>query len=390
MEGDFIRINKWLLPLSWLYGLGVRLRNTLFDIGVLKSESFDVPVISVGNITVGGTGKTPHVEYLIGLLRDKCRVAVLSRGYKRKSRGFVLAGDGATARTVGDEPWQMKHKFPDVIVAVDADRRHGIRRLMERGGDGAADVVLLDDAFQHRYVKPGVNILLVDYHRLIIYDRLLPAGRLREQLSGKNRADIVIVTKCPADLKPMEFRVITKAMNLFPYQQLFFTRLDYEPLRPVFKGRPRGLDTLPDGCRILLLTGIASPKQLAVDLAPLCRDITPMAFGDHHAFTQADVERINSTFASMPQPRLIVTTEKDAARLVGLDGLSGEVRRAMYALPVRIKFMLDQEEKFNETIIGYVRKNSRNGILAETKDDVKPKDGDNTGNRPRTISFRNN
>ncbi len=390
MEGDFIRINKWLLPLSWLYGLGVRLRNTLFDIGVLKSESFDVPVISVGNITVGGTGKTPHVEYLIGLLRDKCRVAVLSRGYKRKSRGFVLADAGATARTVGDEPWQMKHKFPDVTVAVDADRRHGIRRLLERGGDGAADVVLLDDAFQHRYVKPGVNILLVDYHRLIVYDRLLPAGRLREQLSGKNRADIVIVTKCPADLKPMEFRVITKAMNLFPYQQLFFTRLDYEPLRPVFKGRPRGLDTLPDGCRILLLTGIASPKQLAVDLAPLCRDITPMAFGDHHAFTPADVERINSTFASMPQPRLIVTTEKDAARLVGLDGLSGEVRRAMYALPVRIKFMLDQEEKFNETIIGYVRKNSRNGILAETKDDVKPKDGDNTGNRPRTISFRNN
>ena len=143
MEGDFIRINKWLLPLSWLYGLGVRLRNTLFDIGVLKSESFDVPVISVGNITVGGTGKTPHVEYLIGLLRDKCRVAVLSRGYKRKSRGFVLADAGATARPVGDEPWQMKHKFPDVTVAVDADRRHGIRRLMERGGDGAAVAGLL-------------------------------------------------------------------------------------------------------------------------------------------------------------------------------------------------------------------------------------------------------
>ena len=217
MEGDFIRINKWLLPLSWLYGLGVRLRNTLFDIGVLKSESFDVPVISVGNITVGGTGKTPHVEYLIGLLRDKCRVAVLSRGYKRKSRGFVLADAGATARTVGDEPWQMKHKFPDVTVAVDADRRHGIRRLMERGGDGAADVVLLDDAFQHRYVKPGVNILLVDYHRLIVYDRLLPAGRLREHL-----AEVLRSPRHQPDFKPLggqQFRFLKIARLVIPVHE---------------------------------------------------------------------------------------------------------------------------------------------------------------------------
>lgn len=238
MEGDFIRINKWLLPLSWLYGLAVRVRNALFDLGVLKSESFDVPVISVGNITVGGTGKTPHVEYLIDLLRHKCRVAVLSRGYKRKTRGYVVADSTATARTIGDEPYQMKHKFPDVTVAVDRDRRHGIRRLTEDKSADGIDVVLLDDAFQHRYVKPGINILLVDYHRLIIYDKLLPAGRLREQLSGKNRADIVIITKCPADLKPMEFRVITKAMDLYPYQHLYFTRLDYGELHPLAGGRP--------------------------------------------------------------------------------------------------------------------------------------------------------
>ena len=390
MEGDFIKINKWLLPLSWLYGLGVRVRNALFDVGLLKSESFDVPVISVGNITVGGTGKTPHVEYLIGLLRNSCHVAVLSRGYKRKSRGYIVAGKDSTARTIGDEPWQMKQKYPDVTVAVDRDRRHGIRRLTEDKSAAGIDVVLLDDAFQHRYVKPGINILLVDYHRLIIYDKLLPAGRLREQLSGKDRVDIVIVTKCPADLKPMEFRVITKAMNLYPYQHLYFTRLDYKPLRPLFAGKPRAIETLGKEQHILLLTGIASPRQMMLDLAPHCPNITPLAFADHHAFTPADAELINSRLAAMPEPRMIVTTEKDAARLLTLEGLADETRRAMYVLPVSVKFMLEQEENFNENIIGYVRKNSRNSILAKAKDDHKPKDGDNTRHRPGTISFRNN
>ena len=192
MEGDFIKINEWLLPLSWLYGVGVKLRNLLFETGVLKSRSFQVPVISVGNITVGGTGKTPHVEYLIELLRDKFKVAVLSRGYKRKSRGYILADDSSTESDIGDEPFQMKQKYADISIAVDKDRCHGIDQLTDN--DKKLDVILLDDAFQHRYVKPGINILLVDYHRLIIYDRLLPAGRLREPLSGKNRADIVIIT----------------------------------------------------------------------------------------------------------------------------------------------------------------------------------------------------
>ena len=227
MEGDFIKINNWLLPLSWIYGSLIRLRNTLFEVGMLKSHSFDVPLISVGNITVGGTGKTPHVEYLIRLLQDKFRVAVLSRGYKRKSRGFVIANEESTVKDIGDEPYQMKQKFPHVTVAVDKNRHNGINKLTEGEAGKKIDVVLLDDAFQHRYVKPGINILLVDYHRLIIYDKLLPAGRLREPLSGKDRADIVIVTKCPRDLKPMEFRVITKAMCLYPYQHLYFTMLDY-------------------------------------------------------------------------------------------------------------------------------------------------------------------
>ena len=389
VEGDFIKINEWLLPLSWLYGLGVKFRNMLFEIGILHSESFDVPVISVGNITVGGTGKTPHVEYLIELLKDKAKVAVLSRGYKRRTRGFVIADDNATAKTIGDEPLQMKRKYgDDITVAVDRKRCHGIRQLIS--DEDGIDVILLDDAFQHRYVKPGVNILLVDYHRLIIYDKLLPAGRLREPLSGKNRADIVIVTKCPHDLKPMEFRVITKAMNLYPFQRLYFTCLDYRNITPVFGSGEQSLDSIGKDCHILLLTGIASPQQMIEDLSPRCPHITPLTFGDHHTFTSSDVARINNEFAALPHPKMIITTEKDATRLIAVEGLSEEVRGAMFALPVKIRFMLGQEESFNEKIIGYVRKNSRNSILAKAKDDNKSRNGNNLRDRSRTISFRNN
>ncbi len=387
MEGDFIKINEWLLPLSWLYGLAVKLRNLLFDVGVLKSRNFDVPIISVGNITVGGTGKTPHVEYLIELLHQKFRVAVLSRGYKRKSHGYLVASANTTVRDIGDEPFQMKQKFPDITIAVDKNRCHGIDQLTS--DDEKLDVILLDDAFQHRYVKPGINILLVDYHRLIIYDRLLPAGRLREPLSGKNRADIVIVTKCPRDLKPMEYRVITKAMNLYPYQKLFFTTISYGELRPMSPARPLSLKDLKD-LQALLLTGIASPKQMVHDLSPYVKRLHPLTFSDHHHFKRKDVERINRAFAALPSPKLIITTEKDAARLNGVEGLSDDVRKHLYVMPIKIEFMQEQEDMFNENIIGYVRKNSRNSILVKGKNDHKPQNSHSTGNGPRTISFRNN
>ena len=389
MEGDFIKINKWLLPLSWFYGMAVNLRNTLFSIGILKSRSFDVPVIAVGNITVGGSGKTPHVEYLIRLLKDSCRTAVLSRGYKRKSKGFVQATANTTMPEIGDEPFQMKQKYPGVIVAVDKDRCHGIDMLVENDKD--IDVILLDDAFQHRYVKPGINILLVDYHRLIIYDRLLPAGRLREPLNGKDRADIVIVTKCPKDLKPMEYRVITKAMNLYPYQRLFFSTIEYGDLQSVFNETTGAavLSQLKDR-HVLLLTGIASPRQMSHDLEPLIPQLTPLTFSDHHNFTKKDVELINSTFAALPSPKLIITTEKDVTRLRLVEGLSDEVRQNTYVLPINVCFLQEQAEVFNQQIIDYVHKNSRNSILVKRKDDHKPQDSDYSGNRPRTISFRNN
>jgi tetraacyldisaccharide 4'-kinase len=395
MEGDFIKVRDWLLPLSWIYGCLVRLRNFCFDVGILKSHSFSVPIIAVGNITVGGTGKTPHVEYLIKLLKGRSKIAVLSRGYKRKSKGFIVADKDSTVRDIGDEPFQMKRKYPDTIVAVDMKRVHGIKILTEQ--NRSLDVILLDDAFQHRYVKPGINILLVDYHRLIIYDKLLPAGRLREPLSGKNRADIVIVTKCPTTLRPMDFRVITKAMDLFPYQHLYFTTLQYECLRHINNNSTRTFASLKPDEHVLLLTGIASPQQIVEDLATLIPEgetlskrLTSMAFPDHHDFKKKDVLRINETFAAMPSPKCIITTEKDAARLSCIEGLSDEVCQHLYSLPVNVKFMLEQEESFNENIIGYVRKNSRNSILAKEKDDNKSKDSDRSGDRPRTISFRNN
>ena len=388
-EGDLIKINDWLLPFSWIYGSIVRFRNWLFDMGLKKSKSFSIPIISVGNITVGGSGKTPHVEYLIRLLHDKAKIAVLSRGYKRKSHGYVLAEESTTMPEIGDEPFQMHQKFSDIYVAVDAKRARGIENLQNDEATKDVDVVLLDDAFQHRYVKPGINILLVDYHRLIIYDKMLPAGRLREPLSGKNRADIVIITKCPKDLKPMEFRVLTKAMDLYPFQKLYFTSIDYDTPKGVFEEKQIELDKLQD-YHVLLLTGIASPKQMEHDLKPMTKDITNLSFGDHHSFKGKDIDRINDAFESMPEPRIIITTEKDAVRLRETEGLYEKVKSNMYELPIKVSFMLDQQDNFNEKIISYVRKNSRNSILAKRKDDNKSKDSYHSGNRSRTNSFRNN
>ena len=390
MEGDFIKINEWLMPLSWFYGLGVKLRNTLFDLDIRKSHSFKTPVISIGNITVGGTGKTPHVEYLVRLLQDRLRVAVLSRGYKRKSSGFVVADDTTLMRDIGDEPFQMHKKFPKVTVAVDRKRVHGIQQLTNNDSkDSPIDVVLLDDAFQHRQVKPGINILLVDYHRLIIYDKLLPAGRMREPQKGKNRADVVIVTKCPKDLKPMEFRVITKAMNLYPYQQLYFSTLDYEEPQPVFPkvAHAATLSEFKDK-NVLLLTGIASPRQLTEDLTPQVKSIMPLTFADHHNFSHNDIQLLNTTFADMPSPKCIITTEKDAARLLTVEGLSDDVRKHLFQLPVRISFLLDQGPKFDQHITGYVAKNARRRLAPKVKDEHKVKSATKDDKRPRTIKFK--
>lgn len=358
-----------LYPFSVLYGIGVRVRNLLFDRGLLRQERFPLPIICIGNLTVGGTGKTPHTEYLIRLLHGSFRLAVLSRGYKRKSKGFVLASPASRMEDIGDEPFQMARKFPDIRVAVDGDRCEGIRRLMAPEGAPDTEVVLLDDAFQHRYVQPGLSLLLMDYHRPVESDQLLPAGRLREPASGKRRADLLIVTKCPPDLSLEKCKQLRQRIQPLPHQEVFFTTLAYGKLYPLFADTPaRALDTLK-GQAILLVTGIASPAPLVEEVRRHAASVTPLLFGDHHNFDATDMQQIVQQFHRLPEARrLILTTEKDASRLIGHPQLADELKPYIYVLPIEVEFLHKGELVFNPKIIEYVRKNSRNSRLSEGED----------------------
>ena len=375
MSEHIVKIHKWLYPVSWIYKSVVAMRNKLFDWGVFQSKSFNIPVICVGNLSVGGTGKTPHTEYLIKLLRDKYQVAVLSRGYKRRTSGYVLATPQSTVKTIGDEPYQMYTKFPSVTLAVDENRCHGIEKLL-RMKEPAVDVILLDDAFQHRYVKPGLSILLTDYHRLFCDDTLLPAGQLRESINGKNRAQIVIVTKCPQDIKPIDYNIITKRLNLYPYQQLFFSSFRYGDLRPVFsqndsdsiaedsENKEVPLSSLTDA-NILLVTGIASPTPILEKLKEYTQKIDLLSFGDHHNFSHQDIQLVKERFKKLKGgQRIIITTEKDATRLLHHPAVNEKLKPFIYALPIEIEILQNQQDKFNQHIINYVRENTRNRSLS--------------------------
>ena len=365
MAGDLIQTRKWMLPLSWLYGAAVDIRNSLFDIGVLRAVSYDIPIINVGNITVGGTGKTPHVEYLLRLLSGSYRVAVLSRGYKRKTSGYILSSTSSTMEEIGDEPWQIKQKFPDVYVAVDANRRRGIERLLADEVTKDVEVILLDDAYQHRYVKPGYNILLVDYHRLIFNDSLLPAGNLRERVSSCLRASTVIITKCPQDVSEMNFRVIQSSLQLKPHQQLFYSTFRYGTMHQLWGNATLKQDMVrKDDIHLLLLTGIAAPQQMEQDVRRFAQHVTTLTFPDHHYYTEHDATTIQQALHQLSKPRIIITTEKDAARLQHLKGLDKEVKQCTYVLPIEVRIMRDEQDNFNKTIMDYVQENTRNSSVA--------------------------
>ncbi len=333
---------------------------------MLHTQTFPVPVICVGNITVGGTGKTPHTEYLIRLLKDEFRVAVLSRGYKRKSKGFVLADPGTPMEEIGDEPYQMAHKFPDFHMAVESDRCPGIGMLTDGKTVPGVDVIILDDAYQHRYVKAGRTILLIDYNRPIHKDCMLPAGRLREPQQGKRRADIIIVSKCPADINHEEREELRRAIAPSTGQQLYFTTLDYGRLHPLFTtGDEKPLESLQADEHILLVTGIASPAAIITRLEKHTRHIGTLTFADHHDFSEADLQRIEKAFDALPPKKLIVTTEKDAARLLHHPAVSEKLKPYIYVLPVNVEFLDKGEQMFNQNIIEYVRKDSRDSSLSE-------------------------
>ena len=350
----------FLKLLSLFYGIVSAIRNELFDLKILPSREFDLPIISIGNITVGGTGKTPHTEYIAQLLKSGFKVAILSRGYKRKTRGFFIVESTSKVKQVGDEPLQIKLKFNSVTVAVDASRVRGIEKLLAL--PEKPNVILLDDAFQHRYVTPGMNILLIDYNRLITKDSLLPYGRLRESASNKSRATIMIVTKCPAELKPIDERIITKELEVRPYQNLYFSTLEYGSLLPVF---PEDITlksvVLVEGITVLLVTGIANPSPLNEYLRHGSHDIHEMNFPDHHQYISKDLDRINVKFDSLPTvKKIIITTEKDMVRFRDLDTVPENIRKNMYYIPLKISFLNNAGKDFDRKILNYVKENKSN------------------------------
>lgn len=353
-ENPVLKILLW--PFAICYGLIIYGRNLLYDLGIIHSVSFNLPVISVGNLAAGGTGKTPHVEYLLRLLNVH-NVATLSRGYKRKTAGFIEASEKSTASDIGDEPLQIKNKFVDLIVAVDRNRVEGIKKLQLYHPD--LDCIILDDAFQHRRVKPGIQILLMDYHRPISQDHLLPMGLLREGKRQVKRADIVIITKSPGMLDATTMEKVTTQIKTRVGQELFFTTLSYGELTPVFAGK--GEMITRDYCRratagILMVTGIADPSLLKEHLVEISPALHEMNFRDHHYFNSRDIENIRARFSAIGQEtKVIVTTEKDAARLREIP-LDDELKSSMYYIPIEIKFLQGEEEKFNKIITDYVRK----------------------------------
>lgn len=345
MDGHFAALR----PLAFVYGCITALRNKLFDWGVFPSERFGVPVVCIGNLSAGGTGKTPHTEYLIRLFRNR-RVAVLSRGYKRETRGFVLANRWSTAKELGDEPYQMHRKFPEILVAVDADRREGIRNLLSLPAGKRPEIILLDDAFQHRYVSPAFSILLTDWSRLFTGDFILPEGRLRERRGGAARSDAVFVTKCPVEgVSGNERAAIRNAIRKYAGEKpVYFTRVEYGGLRPVF---PQNAEPLPGGGLgnadgVLLLSGIANPQPLLERMRRESGDVRLVAFPDHHDFKPRDLRQVESAFKSFPAGRnFIVTTEKDAVRLQGNPFVGETLKNHLYYIPIEIRFCSEEEEK---------------------------------------------
>jgi tetraacyldisaccharide 4'-kinase len=346
----------YLLPFSLLYAMGVNVRNKLFDWGIKTSKSYDIPVISVGNISVGGTGKTPHTEFLINLLKDKYKLTALSRGYKRKSKGFFEVQTSSAAEQVGDEALQIKLKYPKIRVIVDEKRVHAIDKLLHE--DSPPEVFILDDAFQHRYVEPGLNILLMDYQRPITKDFLLPVGRLREPAYNSHRANIIILTKCPQHLTPIDFRIMQKELNVYPYQHLFFTTFAYNQVASVFN-EPSKTKHLIDlkGMHLLSLTGIANPALFYKKLNECGAQIEKIAYPDHHSFTATDIEKIKHKYKAIAtKNKAIICTEKDAVKLrtkafkKALQGIP------VYYLPIKVRFMNNEEDKFNALINKYMNR----------------------------------
>ncbi|MBS1495504.1 MAG: tetraacyldisaccharide 4'-kinase [Bacteroidetes bacterium] len=337
-----------LLPFSLLYGAAVWLRNWLYDINILKSSAFNFPIICIGNLAVGGTGKTPMTEYLVELLDGKYITATLSRGYKRKTKGFAIAGPGTTAIEIGDEPMQFHQKYPNLTVAVGEERLVAIPQLLHE--KPMTQVIILDDAFQHRSVRAGLNILLTEYKNLYTRDIMLPSGDLRDIKKSSKRADIIIVTKCKAALTDEEKNNIIKEINPLLHQEIFFTEIIYTQPYHLFNKSTINFSADTD---CLLLCGIANPKPLKEFLTAHVHSYDMLRFPDHHIFSSDDLTDIKTQFEKLEsQHKIIVTTEKDAVRLQKFEKEISDY--PIYVMPIRHQFLFSQGNIFNQKILAYI------------------------------------
>lgn len=349
---EILRI--FLIPAALIYGLVVSIRNLLFKWEILSSESFTFPVISVGNLSVGGTGKTPHIEYLIRLLTPHYKVNTLSRGYGRRSKGFKQATALDYAATIGDEPLQYFRKFRNINVFVDERRRHGIHEILKLKDH--IEVILLDDAFQHRYVKPGLSILLTDFHQLYSRDYLLPAGKLREPIAGAQRADIIIVTKTGSVLSPILARQLIEELKPAPHQQVYFSYIKYGVFTSLWDNDNVLTDTKQYSI-ILLFAGIANTYPIEDHLRKYCNELIVIRFQDHYQYTSEDLIRIKHNFDDLySQNKLLVTTEKDAMRLLQPELVEIAVTLPVFYLPIEVEIHKEYKQQFDEQILNYVNK----------------------------------
>jgi|SRR5688572_12548021 len=342
-------IDHWILkilltPLSILYGTGIAIRNGLYNTGLLRGVSFSIPVISIGNLSVGGTGKTPHTEYLVRLLHEYLKIGILSRGYGRKTAGYLEVSPFHDASQVGDEPLQIKRKYPDVRVAVAESRSVAIPLLIRAYPD--TQVVLLDDGFQHREIEPGLNILLTEYNRLYTRDFLLPAGRLREWPNAADRADIIIVTKCPVDISENEMNEIRSEVLFHQDQKVFFSHYVYGNPYRMYNSGDR--ISLQENMHVLLVAALAGTDYLLKHVNAKCNDVQLLEYRDHHVFSNFDIGDIERYYRELPadEHNIILTTEKDAMRLDIHRELLQRLELPIYILPARVHFLGEQPEGF--------------------------------------------
>lgn len=342
-----------LAPAALLYRAGVTFRHRLFDWGFLKSEKFDIPIICIGNITVGGTGKTPMAEMLIAYLSQMHRVALLSRGYGRRTRGYVEVQLGSHYRDVGDEPLQIKLKFPDTVVVVCEKRAEGIRRIRAEHPD--VDLIIMDDGFQHRYVEPKVNIVMVDATRPIQHDKMLPQGSLRDLPEQLHRAHYFVVTKCPDRMAPIDRRILRKVLIQVAYQRVYFTRFESFMPQPLYADEA-AIRHLSPGSRVIALSGIGNPVPFLQTLRERYEVVAEVPLDDHHVYKVRDLKMLCDLLTKHPGS-VIVTTEKDAVKMTNRSKIPAEVRGALYYMPINISFIEDSATDFLQKLEEDVRGN---------------------------------